>query len=47
LRNEAVQAALKTQGTDPLGSTPKEFADYIRADIEKWTAAFAAANSTK
>lgn len=47
LRNETVQAALKTQGTDPLGSTPKEFADYIRADIQKWTAAFAAANATK
>lgn len=47
LRNEAVQAALKTQGTDPLGSTPKEFADYIRADIEKWTAAFAATSQNK
>lgn len=47
LRTEAVQTALKTQGTDPLGSTPKEFADYIRADIDKWTAAFAATSQNK
>lgn len=47
LRNEAVQTALKAQGTDPLGSTPKEFSDYIRADIEKWTAAFAASDLKK
>jgi tripartite-type tricarboxylate transporter receptor subunit TctC len=39
LRDEQVQAALKLQGTDPVGSTPKEFADFIRADIEKWKAA--------
>ncbi len=42
LRDEQVQAALKLQGTDPVGGTPKEFADFIRADIEKWKAAFAA-----
>jgi tripartite-type tricarboxylate transporter receptor subunit TctC len=38
LKNEAVRSALKQQGTDPLGGTPGEFADFIRADIEKWTA---------
>jgi tripartite-type tricarboxylate transporter receptor subunit TctC len=47
LQNETVQATLKKQGTDPLGSTPKEFADFIRADIDKWTAAFAAADRKK
>lgn len=41
LNNDAVRAALKAQGTDPVGGTPKEFADFIRADIEKWTALLA------
>lgn len=41
LGNEAVRTALKQQGTDPSGSTPTEFADFIRADIEKWTAILA------
>ena len=36
LNTEEVRTALKRQGTDPLGGTPKEFADFIRADIEKW-----------
>jgi tripartite-type tricarboxylate transporter receptor subunit TctC len=38
---EAVRTALKQQGTDPVGGTPKEFADFIRADIEKWVAVLA------
>ena len=41
LKSEAVRTALKQQGTDPVGGTPKEFADFIRADIEKWTAVLA------
>jgi tripartite-type tricarboxylate transporter receptor subunit TctC len=41
LNTEEVRAALKGQGTDPVGGTPKEFADFIRADIEKWTAMLA------
>jgi tripartite-type tricarboxylate transporter receptor subunit TctC len=41
LKAESVRAALKAQGTDPVGGTPKEFADFIRADIEKWTAVLA------
>ena len=41
LNNEQVRTALKRQGTDPLGGTPKEFADFIRADIEKWVAVLA------
>src|SRR6266436_2133714 len=47
LNTEQVRNALKRQGTDPLGGTPREFADFIRADIEKWVAVLAAANSGK
>jgi tripartite-type tricarboxylate transporter receptor subunit TctC len=47
LGTEEVRTALKRQGTDPLGGTPKEFADFIRADIEKWVAVLAAANAGK
>jgi tripartite-type tricarboxylate transporter receptor subunit TctC len=47
LGTEEVRNALKRQGTDPLGGTPQEFADFIRADIEKWVAVLAAANSAK
>src|ERR1700743_3743360 len=36
LNTDAVRTALKAQGTDPVGGTPKEFADFIRADIDKW-----------
>ena len=42
-----VETTLKKEGTDPLGGTPKEFADFINADIAKWTAAFAAAGGGK
>jgi tripartite-type tricarboxylate transporter receptor subunit TctC len=41
LNTEQVRTALKAQGTDPLGGTPKEFADFIRADIKKWAAVLA------
>jgi tripartite-type tricarboxylate transporter receptor subunit TctC len=47
LKTEEVQTALKRQGTDPLGSTPKEFADFISADIEKWVAALTSAGLRK
>jgi tripartite-type tricarboxylate transporter receptor subunit TctC len=47
LSTEEVRTALKRQGTDPLGGTPTEFADFIRADIEKWVAVLASANSGK
>ena len=39
--------ALKRQGTDPVGGTPKEFADFIRAGIEKWVAVLATPGSGK
>src|SRR4030088_1525884 len=47
LNAEEVRTALKRQGTDPLGGTPKEFADFIRADIEKWVAVFASSGPKK
>lgn len=36
LKTDAVAAALKAQGMDALGGSPKEFSDFIAADIEKW-----------
>ena len=47
LKSDDVQTTLKRQGTDPLGSTPKEFAEFIHADIEKWVAALTAAGLRK
>jgi tripartite-type tricarboxylate transporter receptor subunit TctC len=47
LNAETVRTALKLQGTDPIGGTPKEFADFIRADIEKWVAVLASSSSGK
>ena len=47
LNTEEVHSALKRQGTDPLGGTPREFADFIRADIEKWSAALASSSQGK
>ena len=47
LKADKVRAALKRQGTDPAGGTPKEFADFIRADIEKWVAVLASPGSGK
>jgi tripartite-type tricarboxylate transporter receptor subunit TctC len=47
LNTEEVRTALKRQGTDPVGGTPREFADFIRADIEKWVAVLASSSSGK
>jgi tripartite-type tricarboxylate transporter receptor subunit TctC len=47
LNTDQVQSALKQQGTDPVGGTPKEFADFIQADIEKWTAVLASSSAGK
>jgi tripartite-type tricarboxylate transporter receptor subunit TctC len=41
LRDDQVRSSLTAQGIDILGGTPKEFADFIRADLEKWRSAFA------
>jgi tripartite-type tricarboxylate transporter receptor subunit TctC len=42
LKTDVVTKAMKTQGIDILGGTPKEFETFIRADIDKWTALSAA-----
>jgi tripartite-type tricarboxylate transporter receptor subunit TctC len=47
LNTEAVRTGLKQQGTDPVGGTPGEFADFIRTDIEKWVALLASPSSGK
>jgi len=47
LATDDVRATLKRQGTDPAGGTPGEFADFIRADIEKWVAVLASSNAGK
>jgi tripartite-type tricarboxylate transporter receptor subunit TctC len=47
LNTDEVRTALKRQGTDPLGGTPKEFADFIQADIAKWVAVLATPSSAK
>jgi tripartite-type tricarboxylate transporter receptor subunit TctC len=47
LNNEEVRTALKRQGTGPVGDTPEEFADFIRADIEKRVAVPATPGSGK
>ena len=47
LNTDAVRTALRAQGTDPIGGTPQEFADFIRTDIEKWSAVLAASGTKK
>ncbi len=47
LKTEEVRSALRRQGIDPLGGTPKEFADFIRADIDKWVAVLASSAQGK
>jgi tripartite-type tricarboxylate transporter receptor subunit TctC len=47
LNSDAVRSGLKQQGTDPVGGTPGEFADFIRADIAKWVALLAAPGAGK
>jgi len=36
IHSDEVLAAFKTQGIDPIGSTPEEFAVYVTSEIEKW-----------
>ena len=37
LRTPELRARLAEQGSEPVGSTPAEFAAFIRAEIPKWT----------
>ena len=39
VRAADVQASLANEGAEAVGSTPEEFATYIRAEIPRWTAA--------
>jgi tripartite-type tricarboxylate transporter receptor subunit TctC len=34
------------QGADPVGSTPQEFADYMRAETAKWRPLVTASGAT-
>jgi tripartite-type tricarboxylate transporter receptor subunit TctC len=47
LKVAQVETTLKKQGTDPAGGTPKEFAEYIKTDIAKWTKVLAAEGHQK
>ena len=38
LKDPATQNALTDLGVDIIGNTPREFADYIKSEIPKWTA---------
>lgn len=44
LAAEGTQAKFQQMGVDAIGSTPKEFADTLRADIATWSEAAKAAN---
>jgi tripartite-type tricarboxylate transporter receptor subunit TctC len=47
LKSDVAQAALQSQGIDPLGGSSAEFSNFIRADIDKWTSIFASAGLRK
>jgi tripartite-type tricarboxylate transporter receptor subunit TctC len=36
LKDPAVRERLVADGADPVGSTPEEFAAYLRSETEKW-----------
>jgi tripartite-type tricarboxylate transporter receptor subunit TctC len=42
LKTDVMMKAMSTQGIDTLGGTPKDFAAFIRADMDKWTGLLAA-----
>lgn len=47
LKTETVSKAMSNQGIDVIGSTPKEFASFIDADLTKWTALLSATAAAK
>ena len=47
LKTDVVIKTMNTQGIDTLGATPKEFSDFIRADLEKWNALLARSDLPK
>ena len=36
LKNPELREKFVQQGADPVGSTPEEFGDYMRAETAKW-----------
>ena len=36
MRIPEVRASLLAQGSEPAGSTPEEYAKFLRAEIDKW-----------
>ncbi|WP_198299203.1 Bug family tripartite tricarboxylate transporter substrate binding protein [Bordetella genomosp. 13] len=44
LQSPEMLKQLKAQGAQPLGSSPKEYADYIRAETQRWGEIVRAAN---
>ena len=46
LKDPAVRKSLENLGVDIAGSTPEEFAAYIKAEIPKWTAIVKASGAT-
>jgi len=44
LQTPEMRERLATEGADPVGSTPTEFAALIRQEMEKWTEVARAAN---
>jgi len=47
LKTDTVASAMKAQSIDPIGGTPKAFADFIAKDIDKWSAFMAATDLNK
>jgi tripartite-type tricarboxylate transporter receptor subunit TctC len=43
VRDPDVARIIENQGADPVGSTPAEFAEYLRTEIAKWTKVIAKA----
>jgi tripartite-type tricarboxylate transporter receptor subunit TctC len=37
LRSREMKQRLAADGAEPLGSTPAEFATFIRRELEKWS----------
>jgi tripartite-type tricarboxylate transporter receptor subunit TctC len=46
MRGQEAMRALVKQGFDVVGSTPEEFADWIRAETRKWSAVIRASGAT-
>jgi tripartite-type tricarboxylate transporter receptor subunit TctC len=47
LKSEEVMNTFRTQGFDPLGGTPEEFAVFMNKEVKKWTDAAQAAGLKK